>query len=233
MHESFARRARSSPESLLFPAAFAIGLAACSPHLVVNVEAPASAPPETVALAKIVEIRELRHFEAAPKDPSTPSLAQAEMLDDPAIVARAIGRRRDAYGAAAGDVLLPEGRTVIDLMRAVTTKALESDGYRVVDQSSPQYAQAAPLAVDIEQFWEWNGPSGLGVQMEFKGIVTMRSAELIGTEPAIASGYARAYGAVLLTNNDRLDLFQRGMNDLAQNMSAKIKAPAAAKTSAN
>jgi hypothetical protein len=235
MHESSPPRARSLLKSPLVLAALAIGLCACSPHFVANIEPPASTapgslPPDSRALAKIVEIRDLRRFEAAPRDPSAPSLADASMLSDASLTARAVGRLRDAYGAARGDVLLPEGRTVVDLMRAVATKAIESNGYRVVDQTSPQYAAAAPLAVDIEQFWEWNSPSGL---MEFKAIVTMKSAELIGKDAATADGYARASATFVLTNSDRLDLFQRGMSDLAQNMSAEIKTRAAAKVSSN
>jgi hypothetical protein len=233
MHEPSRPRARSLLKSSLVLAALALGLCACSPHFVANIEPPASTAPDSTALAKIVEIRDLRRFEAAPRDPSTPSLADASMLSDASLTARAVGRLRNAYGAATGDVLLPEGRTVVDLMRAVATMALEGNGYRVVDQTSPQYAGAAPLAVDVEQFWEWNGPSGAGVLMEFKAIVTMKSAELIGEDAATADGYARAYATFVLTNSDRLDLFQRGMSDLAQNMSIKIKTRAAAKVSSN
>jgi hypothetical protein len=227
MHESSRPRTRSLLKSSLVLAALAIGLYGCS--LVVDLEPPAGTPPATAASAKIVEIRDLRHFEAAPRDPSTPSLAS----DDGAISARAVGRLRNNWGAARGNVLLPEGRTIFDLMRGITTAALESNGYRVVDQTSPQYAEAAPLAIDIDQFWQWRSNPPGGVQLEFRAIVTMRSAQLIGNDAATASGYARAFDTFMLTNSDRLGVFQRGMDDLAQNMSAKIKAPAAAKASAN
>jgi hypothetical protein len=221
-------RPRSLLKSLLPAVGLALCLCACSQDLVVKLEPPAaSAPPATAASAKIIEIRDLRHFEAAPRDPSIPSLDPL-LSDDSAISARAVGRLRNNWGAARGNVLLPEGRTVFDLVRGIATAALESEGYRVVDQASPEYAQAAPLAVDIDQFWQWrSNPSG-GVQMEFKAIITMRSAPLIGTDGATATGYGRAFDTFMLTNSDRLAAFAHGIDDLAQNMSAKIRPAAAA-----
>jgi hypothetical protein len=228
MHEPSAGRARFLGRTLL-AAGFLVGLCGCIGHTVLNIDAPASSTTtRTRGFAKITEIRDLRQFEAAPGEPSTPSLYDESQLVDSKVTARAVGRLRGPYGRAEGDYLLPEGRTVIDLMRGVVKEALQDKGYSVVDESSPAYAEAAPLAVDINQFWQWNSPSGL---MEFTAVVTMRSADLIGSDAVTANSYAKSFGA-FTSMVKRLDLFQRGMTDLAANMSSRIKAAPGEKLSA-
>ncbi|MGE5714119.1 MAG: hypothetical protein ACM32F_09610, partial [Betaproteobacteria bacterium] len=117
-------------------------------------QAPAAQAPAVAAkgFAKITEVRDIRRFEAAPKDPSTPSLENAQELKNTAITSRAIARKRGGYGMAFANVLLPEGRTVELVVREAVVKALNEQGYQVVDARSPQYEKALPMQVDIDQF---------------------------------------------------------------------------------
>ncbi|MDR3411214.1 MAG: hypothetical protein P4L87_09770 [Formivibrio sp.] len=97
-----------------------------------------------------------RQFEAAPKDPSIPSLgfegaAQATMETK----ARAFGRKRNGFGRAMGDVLLDKSQSVTGVVREQLNAAFADAGYRVAQNEVD--AGASPVLVDvrIKQFWSW------------------------------------------------------------------------------
>lgn len=97
-----------------------------------------------------------RQFEAAPKDPSIPSLGFEGAAQATAETkARAFGRKRGGFGMALGDVLLEQGQTVSGVVREQLSVAFASAGYRVAASESD--AGADPLIVDvrIKQFWAW------------------------------------------------------------------------------
>lgn len=122
---------------------------------VVNLEtAEEIGNPATGIAVKFVSIEDKREFELDPKLPEIPSISQAEVNND-AIKARAIGRKRNGYGAAMGDILLSEGTTVTSVMTDELIKTFRSAGYRVVTEKDPDFAAASPIEIEIYQFWSW------------------------------------------------------------------------------
>lgn len=129
----------------------------------VKLTAPAAAAPSAVAPAKgkVVAIRNVkdeRVFEQAPTDASVPSLGfegAAQATD--ATKARAIGRKRNGFGKAMGDVLLQDGQTVIGVVRDNLAAALRDAGYLVVDASAAP-ADAVLIDVHVKTFWAWLQP---------------------------------------------------------------------------
>lgn len=126
----------------------------------VRLSSPGAAVDTPSSDGKVVVIRSIRDdriFEEAPKDPSTPSLgfggAEAASAE---IRARAIGRKRNGYGKALGDVLLENGQTIEAVIGENLTAALRQAGYRV--QSSSGDADAVQLDVRIKRFWAWFQP---------------------------------------------------------------------------
>ena len=127
----------------------------------------AAAP--TAADAKVVVIRTVtdeRVFEQAPRDPSTPSLgfggAEAATAE---VKSRAIGRKRNTYGKALGDVLLENGQTVEAVVRENLTAALQQAGYRVQTEAS---SDAVAIDVRIKQFWAWFQPGFWAIKLHTK-----------------------------------------------------------------
>jgi hypothetical protein len=123
----------------------------------------------------IRSVRDVRVFEEKPRDPSVPSLGfegSAQASAD--VKARAVGRKRNTYGMALGDVLLEPGDTVERRVRAELVKGLEDAGYRVV--SGPEAASAPAIDVRILQFWSWITP----------GFWTITLATNITTELSVA-----------------------------------------------
>lgn len=119
---------------------------------------PAVAPSSAAKVVVIRSVTDERAFEEAPAEPSTPSLGfgGANKSGD-AIKARAIGRKRNGFGKALGDVLLENGQTITGVVRENLTAALQQAGYQV---KSAGEADASALVVDVhvKKFWAWFQP---------------------------------------------------------------------------
>jgi hypothetical protein len=128
----------------------------------------------------IARVTDNRVFELAPKEASIPSLRGGEIADK-AITSRAIARKRNGYGKALGDILLPEGRTVEALVREALVKSFREAGYRVVDGADK--GNAVPIEADIEQFWSWMTPGFWAISLEFEAKVKIK-----GDVPSFKNG---------------------------------------------
>lgn len=117
-------------------------------------EAPASAAAAGAPAVRLGKVTDARLFDAAPPEPSTPSLSSSDINND-ALKARAVGRKRNGYGMALGDVMLPEGQTVSGLLGAATESGLTSAGFRVLHKGDPGYDNAAAVDVWISKYWTW------------------------------------------------------------------------------
>jgi uncharacterized lipoprotein YajG len=188
----------------------------------IDVQQPKSAVQAAKGFAAIVEVNDKRRFEPAPKEPSTPSLQSLEELKNPAITSRAIARKRNGYGMALGDVLLPEGRTVQAVVRDAVAKALTEQGFEVVDEKSPNFARAIPVKVDIDQFWAWFTPGFVQVSLEFRGLLMLRAEPLTGKPEDAVKGYALVKGAGA-TDSTWREVIVAGVDDLVKNLRAAIK----------
>ncbi len=134
----------------------------------IRIPEPGVATASQPATGKTVVIRSVkdeRVFEQAPSDPSTPSLgfggadqAQAD------IKSRAIGRKRNGYGKALGDILLQNGQTVESVVRENLTVALQQAGYQVKTTTS----DTADYIVDvhIKKFWAWMQPGFWAISLK-------------------------------------------------------------------
>ncbi len=171
-------------------AALILSLAACATsRSELRVASPPPAPvgvkaaPDAPAF-RIREVIDARRFEQAPGDPSIPSLGFGGAAESPdAIKARAIGRKRNTYGKALGDVLLEEGQTVTGLVAQNLAAALERAGYRV--EQSPD-APARNIDVRITQFWSWFQPGFWSIKLHSRVAteLTVDSAQPVSIEAA-------------------------------------------------
>lgn len=136
----------------------------------------AGANPAQGAPVRLDEVTDARVFSASPPDPATPSLMNAGEIHDAAITRRAVGRKRGGFGNALGDVLLPEGQSVPQLVTVAVTRALRDSGYRVVSAGDADYAGAAPVKVRVDKFWSWFSPGFASVAVSFEGEIHLQGA---------------------------------------------------------
>jgi hypothetical protein len=177
--------------------------------------------PTTKGFVKIVGVKDLRHFEASPRDPSIPSLQNAAEINDPAITSRAVARKRGGFGPAMADILLPEGRNVEQLVREAVTRAVIEKGYAVVDDRSPEFGKALPLQVDIQQFWSWFIPGFFLRSLEFEGILRLQSPVLIGGNDETVRGYS-IVKSMVATDTEWHQVMQQGIQDVIVKIKARV-----------
>ena len=168
--------------------------------------------PESGKVVRIERVTDKRVFEEAPRSASIPSLKGAE-IDDKTITSRAIARKRNGYGKAMGDILLPEGRTVEDLVRESLTKSFREAGYRVTTDPAATGEKVLKIEADIEQLWSWFTPGFWTVSLEFEAKVNIKGNVPAFKEAKTVRGYVLLHsqmagtGAWLNTMNKGLDNF--------------------------
>lgn len=148
----------------------------------VAIPSQSSPQPEMGAAVALLPPVDARHFEAAPKIPSIPSLKEPAQINDTEITARAVGRKRNGYGMAMGDVLLTPPQTASTLVGDAVKAGLRDSGYRVVEPNDPAFASAPKISVRINEFWTWITPGFGSIKLDN---VTKLTIE--GSLPALSS----------------------------------------------
>jgi hypothetical protein len=144
----------------LLSCAALIGCATSRSEIKLSSTAAAEAPPAqaTGKIAAIRIVKDERIFEQAPEEPSTPSLGfEGAAKATAETKLRAIGRKRNTFGQAIGDVLLQDGQTVEGVVRESLAAALRESGYQLAEPTNPPPA-AMVIDVHIKTFWAWLNP---------------------------------------------------------------------------
>lgn len=136
----------------------------------VDVSAPQGTNPATGTYVRIDSVQDKRTFTVKPPSADMASLDPKEDGSD-ASKARAIGRKRNGYGQALGDVVLPEGKTVSGLVESALATGFQEAGYIVVKPGDPNFANATPVTAQIVDFWAWFQPG-------FWSVTTNQKSEL-------------------------------------------------------
>lgn len=110
----------------------------------------------------ITSVADNRRFENEPKDPSTPSIDGDVKTLTSEGKAMMIGRQRNTYGGAMGDIALPAGQSVPQQTRSLVEAALRARGYNVTSNDSAP----AKVSASIDEFWAWFTPGMFSVTFE-------------------------------------------------------------------
>ncbi len=161
----------------------------------------------------IAQVSDNRVFQHKPDSPSIPSVKGDLKATSKETLATLIGRQRNGYGAAMGDVAMPEGETVHDAVRELLTEGLESRGYTVVDDKS------APnkVTVDINKFWAWFSPGFTSVSFESDVQCEIDFVQSSGNQKFSVKGYGLNKGQMASNANWEL-AFQRAFQDFLENL---------------
>lgn len=113
---------------------------------------------------RITEVTDARQFMNEPSDPSIPSIDGDVTTMNEAIKSVMIGRQRNTWGQAMGDIALPVGQTVQERTQKLIEEGLKQKGYSIsTDMASPNTAK-----VVVREFWAWFTPGMWGVSFEAK-----------------------------------------------------------------
>lgn len=190
---------------------------------VVDVDVAEIANPDSRNIVKLTEVTDSRTFHVSPPKPSMPSLQDDDLSDD-AIKRRAIARKRNGYGAALGDIVLPEGRTVAGLVREALANALKAQGYRVLAKGDADYDNALPLEADVIEFWSWINPGFWTIKGNHKATVSLKGPWPLKGEERVVHAKANVANMVMATAEWR-ELFAMGLKNLIDETKALLKKP--------
>ena len=206
---------------ILGSAAILLALSGCATSRgVLDVRVPEIAEPTDGPRVYIGDVEDNRVFEIKPNKPSIPSLKDGQ-IDNEELTSRAIARKRNSYGMAMGDIMLPEGRTVEQLIRETIEEALKEKGYTVVESEG---SGVTTMDADIQKAWAWFSPGFWTVGLDYESEVILTSDVLINAptdtvtgEASLRSGAAgsRAY----------MNTFDKGLEDLRASIVDALKNP--------
>jgi uncharacterized lipoprotein YajG len=166
----------------------------------------------------IASVSDGRKFENKPSDPSVPSIDGDINTMPAAEKDHMIGRQRNTWGHAMGDISLPADDSVTKKARTLVEQGLRSSGYRVTDD--PKASNS--VAVAVNEFWAWTTPGFVALTFEAKieCQLTVHSADG-STHTADIRGYGKNLGQVAKDGNWR-DAYTPAFNDFEKNLGSAV-----------
>ncbi|AUT65085.1 flagellar biosynthesis protein [Paraburkholderia terrae] len=190
-------------------------LAGCAAgRTTVDVSVPQGTNPTTGKYVRIDSPQDKRTFTVAPPSADMASLDPAEDSSD-ASKARAIGRKRNGYGKALGDVVLPEGKTVSGLVESALATGFQQAGYIVVKQGDPNFDAAAPVTAQVVDFWAWFQPGFWSVTTNQKSEVKL-SGDVGALHGAQTVKTRVSESKQVVTSSDWQEIVEKGLSSIAQ-----------------
>ena len=139
---------------------------------VVDVDKVVVSTPKQGTDVKFSSVTDLRDFQVKPRSADTPSLKHGEIGNED-VTSRAIARKRNGFGMAMGDIVLPENTTVMEVIENQLSKIFNDNGYRVLLPEDRGYSEAIPLDVDILKLWGWMSPGFWSLGITFEAAVSV------------------------------------------------------------
>lgn len=93
-----------------------------------------------------------RTFATNTSTPDQPTYDPSEVFNDE-VKAKIIGRKRNGYGKALGDVVLAKNLTTEKIVKNIVSKAFSDAGYSVVTEDPNN--KAVHVNIDVDKFWSW------------------------------------------------------------------------------
>lgn len=171
------------------------------------------------ASVTVVNVEDFREFLNNPAQPSIPSIDGDYRNMSKLELSGMIGRQRNGFGKAMGDIGLPSGITVQDKTRLLIEEGLKARGYTIGDSPDSDYQ----VDVKIEEFWAWFTPGmwALSFEARIKCIVTIKGETKV--EEITVTGYGKNSGQVASDPNWQL-AYTRAFESFLLNFNAELDA---------
>jgi uncharacterized lipoprotein YajG len=158
-----------------------------------------------------------RAFQNKPSDPSTPSVDGDVTALSAEQKATMIGRQRNTYGHAMGDIALPAGDSVIQRTRLLLEQGLKHRGYEISPDPSAPYS----ASVSIDEFWAWSTPGFLSLPFEARVYCTVILKKASDQSTVIVKGYGINHGQVASDGNWQL-AYDAAFQDFLNKLDAEL-----------
>lgn len=180
-----------------------------------NLDAPAVANGNGQKV--VITALDERRFELKPKSADIPSLKDGEITDK-SITERAFARKRNSYGMAMGDILLPQNATVSMVIAKSIASAYSKAGYQVVP-SSEKTADTHTVTVHIVEFWSWMSPGAFSVAVNNKAHLKVDTE---GAAAPIEIVTNKRESMQMVVGRDWKAITEQGLQEISSSMSAQL-----------
>jgi uncharacterized lipoprotein YajG len=154
-------------------------------------------PAATAGKVYIAGVTDDREFQNKPSDPSIPSVDGDVIKLSAAEKDQMIGRQRNGFGKAMGDIALPPGESVTNRARLLVEQGLKRKGYAIsADPHSPNV-----VTVSVKDFWAWMTPGFVALTFEAKVSCLISVTNSTGTYTTLVKGYGLNHGQVVKDGN--------------------------------
>lgn len=165
----------------------------------------------------IKKISDDRHFENKPAEPSVPSI-DGDVTTISAEQRKVfIGRQRNGFGKAMGDIAMPAGQNVEDRTLALLQEGFSRRGYTVATQGDSKDG----VDVSIDEFWAWFTPGFATISFESRITckLTIRRGDQV--QNVTVNGHGLNKGQIASDANWAL-AYTRGFEDFLKNLDAEL-----------
>jgi uncharacterized lipoprotein YajG len=163
-----------------------------------ELQVPTSAVPAgTAGKVYIAGVTDDREFQNKPSDPSIPSIDGDVTRLSAAEKDQMIGRQRNGFGKAMGDIALPSDESVTSRARLLVEEGLKRKGYAI--STDPHSANV--VAVSVKDFWAWMTPGFIALTFEAKVSCLISVTNSTGTYSTVVKGYGLNHGQVAKNGN--------------------------------
>jgi hypothetical protein len=162
-------------------------------------------------------IEDQRTFQNKPADASTPSVDGDVTKCSKEELATMIGRQRNGYGRALGDIALPPGESVLTRTRALMEEGLKRRGFTIANDP----ASMGTATVKIDEFWAWFTPGMWTVSFQANVVCQVTVAREGVAKKLVVKGYGRNQGQVASDANWQL-AYTRAFDDFLANLEVAL-----------
>lgn len=167
----------------------------------------------TVSVASVLDKRQ---FVNKPDDPSTPSIDGDVNSLSAQQKGKMIGRQRNTWGKAMGDIELAS-QNVESQTRLLVTEALKRRGYSVTNGPAKNRVD-----VSVDKFWAWFTPGMWAVDFEADVRADMNVSLNGRTSKFTVSGHGKNTGQIASDANWQL-AYSRAFEDFLKNLEAILQ----------
>jgi Uncharacterized lipoprotein len=165
------------------------------------------------------DVSDNRVFENGPGSPSTPSVNGDVDQLSAAQKSTFIGRQRNGFGHAMGDITLPEGQTVQGKVSDLIREGLKRRGYDVTGTTGAPNTVTA----EVQQFWTWMTPGFFALSFEAHLAAKISVTSNGKTVSFIVKGYGLNHGQFAKDSNWK-QAYDIAFQDFITNLNAQLDA---------
>lgn len=149
-------------------------------------------PAATQGKVYVAAVTDDREFQNKPSDPSIPSINGDVTKLSTREKDQMIGRQRNGFGKAMGDMALPANDSVTNRTRLLVEQGLMRKGYEISADPNAPYR----VNVSVKEFWAWMTPGFFALTFKAKLSCLISVSEAGEVRTMIVKGYGLNHGQV-------------------------------------